>query len=72
MSEIIAIRFCSLQLMKGNFHPWRFLVKRWVRGLLAWKHCNQCGKSKPINLWPVCSRCQIQNFKRALFENEEA
>jgi hypothetical protein len=73
MSETRAIYFCTRQLViRGNWRPWRFLLKRWVHGLLAWDHCAQCGKRKKVSLHQNCYSCRFENIKKALFEDDEA
>ena len=68
MSEIAAIRFCTRQLLKGNWKAWRLLLRKWWGGLSN-RRCVRCGKKKPL-LHPYCYSCQLFNLKKAILEEQ--
>jgi hypothetical protein len=70
MSQFTAAKFATRQLWNGNPKAWRFLLRKWWRGLTT-RSCVQCGCEKGRTLSPHCSGCQWKNIKKALLEVEE-
>ena len=67
MSELMAARFCTEQLLKGNWKAWRFLLRKWWRGIRT-TVCERCGNKKGRTLSAFCSRCKFTNLMNAIFD----